>query len=91
MELRVNLNCNKGILNWSALFPFDTVKTVIQGDLSGKRIKQIDVIKRLFREGGIKAFYRGIGITVIRAFFQNGIIFNINELCHDYFTKLSKG
>ena len=72
------------------MFPFDTVKTIIQGDLSGEKLRQIDVIKKLYREGGIKAFYRGINITVIRAFFQNGLIFNVNEICQDYFLKLSQ-
>ena len=79
-----------GVFNWCLLYPFDTLKTIIQGDLSGKKIKQIDVAKKLFKEGGYRAFYRGFNVTVIRAFFQNGLIFEINEICQNYFIAMNK-
>ena len=66
------------------------MKTIIQGDLSGKKIKQIDIAKKLYAEGGYRAFYRGFNITVVRAFLQNGLIFEINEICQNYFISLSK-
>jgi len=80
----------KGILNWCITYPFDTIKTIIQGDLSDKKLKQIDVAKILLRKSGIKAFFRGFNTTAIRAFFQNGLIFELNEICQNYFIKLDK-
>ena len=58
--------------------------------MSDKKIRQIDICKKLFNENGYKPFFRGFGVTVVRAFFQNGIIFELNEICQDYFIKLNK-
>lgn len=79
-----------GILNWGITYPFDTIKTIIQGDLTDNKLKQIDVIKKLFRESGYKGFFRGFNTTIIRGFLQNGLIFELNDLCQNYFIKLKK-
>lgn len=68
----------------------DTIKTIIQGDLTDNKLKQKDVIKKVYRESGYRGFFRGFNTTAVRAFFQNGVIFELNEICQNYFIKLNK-
>jgi solute carrier family 25 carnitine/acylcarnitine transporter 20/29 len=62
---------------WVVAFPFESVKSVIQADTTGK-YKQLSgatwkVMLQLYRERGIvKGLYRGFGPGAGRSFFANG-------------------
>eukprot|EP00566_Odontella_aurita_P025848 CAMPEP_0113551450 /NCGR_PEP_ID=MMETSP0015_2-20120614/14532_1 /TAXON_ID=2838 /ORGANISM="Odontella" /LENGTH=115 /DNA_ID=CAMNT_0000452345 /DNA_START=82 /DNA_END=429 /DNA_ORIENTATION=- /assembly_acc=CAM_ASM_000160 len=55
-----------GALAWVASYPFDTVKSVVQG--SDRRMSSIEAAAQIRREGGgWRAFYRGCGTSTWRA------------------------
>jgi solute carrier family 25 carnitine/acylcarnitine transporter 20/29 len=63
---------------WVVAFPFESAKSVIQADTTGK-YKRLSgatwkVMRELYRERGIvKGLYRGFGPGASRSFFANGI------------------
>ena len=61
---------------WVFAFPFETTKSVIQSDMTGK-YKQMrgatwKVMGQIFQERGIKGLYRGFGPGAGRSFVANG-------------------
>ena len=66
-----------GFSLWAACYPVDVVKTRMQvfENIGGKPLTVIQVIQMLAREGGLSAFYRGIGPTLFRSFPANGALF----------------
>lgn len=66
-----------GLVYWLAVFPIDTVKSVMQADTlqNPKYRGVIDCCEKLYREQGVKRFYQGISPTLIRAFPANAITF----------------
>jgi len=64
-------------------YPADTIKSRMQTEVlssgSGKRGTFMSVGRELWRESGLKGFYRGCGITVFRAAPSSAIIFTIYE------------
>jgi solute carrier family 25 (mitochondrial carnitine/acylcarnitine transporter), member 20/29 len=61
---------------WVFAFPFETVKSVIQADQTGKYSSMKDatwkVMREIHRERGIKGLYRGFGPGASRSFVANG-------------------
>jgi len=49
------------------------MKTLMQtDDLANKKYKNLrDVFSQRMKEGGVKTFYKGLGVTLIRAVFVN--------------------
>jgi hypothetical protein len=68
-----------GIFYWSAFFPADTIKTRLQTDPTYETLSFKGAFKRLVADGGVKALYRGFGITLCRAFPANATIFAAYE------------
>lgn len=71
------------MFNLSA-FPMDTIKSNIQTYeiLNGKASHDISfsyMVKKLYKSGGIKGFYNGLGITLLRAMPANALIFYTYE------------
>lgn len=71
-----------GALTWVAIYPFDVVKTKIQTapldtPLDKRRITYM--FHKIQRENGVKFFFRGLGVTLLRAFPVNAIIFPVYE------------
>jgi solute carrier family 25 carnitine/acylcarnitine transporter 20/29 len=68
-----------GCFTWALIYPFDVIKTRIQTrSLHCKKgIYQtgLDIIT----ESGWRAMFRGLGVTLIRAFPVNGVIFPVYE------------
>lgn len=66
-----------GVTSWLFSYPLDYVKTVIQSqhleDIKYKGMWDCTVQK--YREEGIKTFFKGYGITMLRSFPVNGIGF----------------
>ncbi|KAI8971539.1 mitochondrial carrier domain-containing protein [Mycotypha africana] len=75
----------------ASLFPIDVIKSQMQTDeqlLSSKGSSQrsfVQTAKEIYRGGGIKAFYRGCGITVARSAPTSAIIFLTYELLSRHF------
>lgn len=73
-----------GSLTWALCYPVDVIKTRIQTsplDTSSHQPsrKMIHVARRLYASVGIKGMFRGLGVTLVRAFPVNGIIFPMYE------------
>lgn len=77
-----------GVLYNLSLFPADTVKSKMQtnsvvnsSSSTGSRSSSsatptfVSTARQIYKNGGIKAFYRGLGITLIRAVPSNSVIF----------------
>jgi hypothetical protein len=53
---------------WIASYPFDTIKTVIQGSSTQQQVSYNDAIRRIWNQnGGWRAFYMGCGTSTGRA------------------------
>jgi len=71
-----------GAFTWAAIYPFDVIKTRIQTTpidtpIEKRRIHYI--YKSIVNEHGIKFLFRGLGVTLLRAFPVNAIIFPVYE------------
>lgn len=63
-----------GVISWSAIIPFDVVKSRLQADVDKKIYKTfLDCVIKSYKESGVKVFYRGIGVTCLRAFPVNAV------------------
>ncbi len=71
-----------GIITWASIYPLDVIKTRIQAE--GWQIGQTDkhqfsrsstvvMARKIFMAEGIVAFYRGLAVCSVRAFFVNAI------------------
>ena len=63
-----------GVASWGCLFPMDQIRARIQAPDSTipKRRRAHEVgaaAKQLFKEGGIRIFWKGFGPAAVRAFF----------------------
>ena len=76
------------MITWGSTYPFDTVKTIMQGSKCGENLKQMEVFNTLIYNYGIVSLYKGLTTTLIRAFFTNAVIFYVNELCQSFFKNL---
>ncbi|CAB4253740.1 similar to Saccharomyces cerevisiae YOR130C ORT1 Ornithine transporter of the mitochondrial inner membrane, exports ornithine from mitochondria as part of arginine biosynthesis [Maudiozyma barnettii] len=64
-----------GVAFNASIFPADTVKSVMQTEHIGLR----NAILKVFKTKGIPGFYRGLGITLIRAIPANATVFYTYE------------
>jgi hypothetical protein len=72
-----------GATGWTIVFPFDVVKTHLQTQTTQLSVES--TVRRLFAEGGVRAFYRGWSAAIVRAFPANGFLFLGYELSHRCF------
>ncbi|KAL3922768.1 MAG: hypothetical protein SGILL_002025 [Bacillariaceae sp.] len=68
-----------GVGYWTAFYPADTVKSLIQvhPDHSGKGF--VETFKAIFQKEGIRGLYRGWGVTAVRAAPAHAAIFAVYE------------
>ncbi|KAJ2450424.1 mitochondrial ornithine carrier protein [Coemansia sp. RSA 2336] len=71
-------------------YPIDVVKSFIQtDDVRGAAAKQkpgiLSTVRTVYARGGVLAFYRGLGITLLRAFPANAAMF----MTYEYLSRLS--
>ena len=65
-----------GTACWTVIIPFDVVKNCYQSDVGNTKYTSVlDCSKKLYKAGGIPAFFRGLQITAIRAFLVNAVTF----------------
>ena len=67
MSYVVLISSFTGACAWICNYPFDTVKTAMQSSDTNKRLKLRDAIRSIYNSGGLKAFFRGIGSSTVRA------------------------
>ncbi|CDS09678.1 hypothetical protein LRAMOSA02355 [Lichtheimia ramosa] len=71
-----------GILCWLAVFPIDLVKSLMQKEVlspSRKYKSTMDCVKDIYHSRGASGFYRGITVTLIRAFPIHSLNFLVYE------------
>lgn len=71
-----------GIFSWLLVFPVDAIKTNLQKDIMLTKPKYngvIDCAKSLIRQNGWKGLYRGLNVTLIRAFPIHSLYFLVYE------------
>ncbi|XP_069941873.1 solute carrier family 25 member 45 isoform X2 [Cherax quadricarinatus] len=66
-----------GLLSWTAILPFDVIKSRIQADCpTNPRYKNTwDCVMKSYKEEGLLVFTRGYCMMAVRAFPTNGAIF----------------
>lgn len=73
-----------GAVTWAAVMPVDVVSTRIQcspeGEAGhGSQRSLAAVTRQIWREGGIRAFYRGLPTAVVRGVVMNAVVFPVYE------------
>ncbi|CAO3684043.1 unnamed protein product [Rhizopus stolonifer] len=71
-----------GIMCWLVVFPLDLVKSLIQKEILQTKPKYGNTkncIQDIYRRGGLAGFYRGITVTLIRAFPIHSLNFLVYE------------
>ncbi|KAJ1918140.1 hypothetical protein H4219_002781 [Mycoemilia scoparia] len=95
-----------GVLSWLVVFPIDLIKSTIQKDvLQPKevttssshcssqrpgRVSGMGLAKSIYQRYGISGLYRGVGVTLIRAFPLHGLNFVVYEFVRQTITDFSK-
>ena len=75
-----------GTVSWICIYPFDVIKSPTQTSKNnkcvdgGKSLSVIETASYLYKQRGLKAFTRGLGVTIARAFPVNGAML----LTHEY-------
>lgn len=66
-----------GSSSWLLSYPIDYVKTVIQSQqIENIKYKSgIDCAIKKYKEEGVKTFFKGLGVTLLRSFPVNGLGF----------------
>ncbi|KAI8983981.1 mitochondrial carrier domain-containing protein [Mycotypha africana] len=75
-----------GLAAWIPAYPQDVIKSNFQNDVRYKNLNQ--VIRTLYRSGGTKAFFNGIGPTLVRAFPANAATFFAYEMAMSFMQRL---
>jgi len=76
-----------GALTWAIIYPFDVIKTRIQTsplDTPIEERRMSFVFRHIVQENGWRFFFRGLGVTLLRAFPVNAIIFPVYEVTIEY-------
>lgn len=60
-----------GVIFWTAVYPLDVIKSTLQADSVDKQFRKYsstwDCTKKLYADGGVRSFYRGLTPCVLRA------------------------
>lgn len=75
-----------GCITWAAIYPVDVIKTRIQTSPLDTQVRMMQVGRDIVQQHGWKFMFRGLGITMIRAFPVNGIIFPCYEFVLKHIT-----
>ncbi|CDK29401.1 unnamed protein product [Kuraishia capsulata CBS 1993] len=63
-----------------SIFPVDTVKSIIQThEGTSESNSMVSVTKWIWKHGGVKGFYQGLGVALLKAVPANAIVFFVYE------------
>lgn len=74
-----------GACTWTAVMPIDVISTRIQcppdplAECDASQRSVVQVAKQIFKEGGVGAFYKGLGVAVGRGIVLNALVFPVYE------------
>ena len=68
-----------GMATWLSTYPVDVIKTRMQEDRVGKYKGNMDCLRKCFMQGGVRSLYKGLGVTLVRAFPVNAATFGAYE------------
>lgn len=77
-----------GSSTWISIYPIDVIKSIIQTspiNTPKSELTMLYVARKILKERGIRFFFHGLGVTVIRAFPVNAATFYFYELFKKYF------
>ncbi|KAK9463265.1 mitochondrial carrier domain-containing protein [Lipomyces oligophaga] len=72
-----------GVAMWTVVFPVDTIKSKLQTSETPSTITKVS--RSIYAQGGLKAFFPGIGPALMRSFPANAATFVGVELAHKFF------
>lgn len=69
----MNAGGMSGFISWLVCFPMDVIKTRVQ-TITGPEFKSIrQVALQIYREQGMRSFYKGIGPCLVGGYISNAI------------------
>lgn len=75
-----------GVAMWLGVFPIDTIKSTQQS--SNTNVSIVKTTQNIYKKGGIKAFFPGVGPALARSFPANAATFLGVELARNFFDKI---
>ncbi|KAF7638166.1 hypothetical protein Mgra_00002392 [Meloidogyne graminicola] len=79
----IDIGAIAGVFTTSVMVPGERIKCLLQVQHSGGEAPKyngpIDVIKKLYKEGGIRSIYRGTGATLLRDIPASGAYISVYE------------
>lgn len=76
-----------GVLAWVSTFPIDCIKTRVQAQEQSSSGGMSAAARDIYQQGGGRAFWRGVGATVLRAIPVNATLFVVYEVTKDSLIK----
>ena len=70
---------SSGCLTWAVVYPVDVIKTRIQTSSFDTPVSFLGAGRQLVAQHGASVLFRGLGVTLIRAFPVNGTVFPVYE------------
>lgn len=75
-----------GVAMWLGVFPIDTIKSTQQS--SNTNVSIVQTTKNIYKRGGVKAFFPGVGPALARSFPANAATFLGVELARNFLDKM---
>lgn len=70
---------SSGCLTWAVVYPVDVIKTRIQTSSLNTPVSFLGAGRQLVTQHGWSILFRGLGVTLVRAFPVNGTVFPVYE------------
>ena len=78
-----------GIVGWTTIFPLDSLRSRLYGQIAPNPKSTIEMMLHMYRENGVRGFYRGIGVTALRAGPVAAVVLPIYDTVLEKLSKLS--